>query len=603
MRPINVAVVGDRQVGKTCFIQRQLKGRFDSEYRPTLDIHVEPLSFSTNYGQVTFRMWDTTNRMTSDQTEERMNPIDAVIAMYDVTRNATYSMAAKWVQQWKKRPAGVGRKDVFIVVCGNKTDMRKNMAHARHGGNAGVPFHFMISVINNDNTLSPLIEIARSLYSKPDLAFDPPVVLEEGVADDFYGLRPVAAAAACSSRLDAGDPFWDASLSTAHKANAQFGASQLIECAISYAYPIVSSRSKGWRDWSHVERVVSNACNIMGQLRGSVNGVPFDRELVLAGCILHDVAGNAARHDEPGNAARHDDLSRFQRKIDAARRCVEFLTQHGHLAREHDVRDACRRDRIAGIIVWTSFSTTRHAIRCGMRVPCFAELAIVRDADRLDAIGAVGITRAAMAGGLDGATVVPTRMPPLTDWDGHIARAAACTSKDGSVFTRYYAKLFHLPFTLSTWPARRMAHKRVVLMVAYMNGLIEECQLVSPIRVSPVASRAATATNVNMANAVGLCYGKSITAAAATTTTTTTTTKNNNNNNDSIAGIADNKNILIDTNSASNTSRSVERSVFDETPQGGTSRSDVGIHLTEDSEFGYDDRIPGDDSGGKGGGD
>jgi GTP-binding nuclear protein Ran len=57
-----IVLVGDGGVGKTSFIERHKRGSFDEKYVPTQGVDVTPLTFNTNYGLVTFKVWDCAGR-------------------------------------------------------------------------------------------------------------------------------------------------------------------------------------------------------------------------------------------------------------------------------------------------------------------------------------------------------------------------------------------------------------------------------------------------------------------------------------------------------------------------------------------------------------
>lgn len=86
------------------------------------------------------------------------------------------------------------------------------------------------------------------------------------------------------------------------------------------------------------------------------------------------------------------------------------------------------------------------------------ELSIVQDADRLDAIGAIGIARAFNYGGFIGN---PLYSPTV---DG----------KKDSTVNHFYEKLLLLKDRMNTETARKLAEKRHNFMVTYLEHFFEE---------------------------------------------------------------------------------------------------------------------------------
>jgi len=105
-----------------------------------------------------------------------------------------------------------------------------------------------------------------------------------------------------------------------------------------------------------------------------------------------------------------------------------------------------------------------HSYSAGIE-PKTIEAKIVQDADRLDALGAIGIARCLLVGGKLGR--------PLYDPDDPFCESR---SPDDSVYTidHFYEKLFKLPDLLHTDGAKKIAAHRIDFMKSYLNQLKEE---------------------------------------------------------------------------------------------------------------------------------
>ncbi|RVU48145.1 HD domain-containing protein [Lujinxingia sediminis] len=106
----------------------------------------------------------------------------------------------------------------------------------------------------------------------------------------------------------------------------------------------------------------------------------------------------------------------------------------------------------------------RHSFSAGF-VPESLEAKIVCDADRLDALGAVGLMRTLETGGALGRASFHGDDP-------------FCTTRapDDGVFTldHVFAKLFKLPEMLHTDAARRVAEQRIAVMEDFLAALGDE---------------------------------------------------------------------------------------------------------------------------------
>lgn len=178
----------------------------------------------------------------------------------------------------------------------------------------------------------------------------------------------------------------------------------LTEAAIAYARQLFRNNAGG-HDAAHTLRVYRNALQIAAQETGC------DLEIVSLAALLHDA----------------DDHKLFDTRDNANARL--FLTKHG-VAPE-------RIERVIAAINAVSFSQNR-----GKR-PATVEGRIVQDADRLDAIGAVGIARTFAYGGEHG------------------------RSPEASI-RHFHEKLLLLKDEMNTRSGREMAEKRHRYMVDFL---------------------------------------------------------------------------------------------------------------------------------------
>ena len=97
------------------------------------------------------------------------------------------------------------------------------------------------------------------------------------------------------------------------------------------------------------------------------------------------------------------------------------------------------------------------------------ELEIVQDADRLDAIGAIGIGRAFVYGGYKGNAMYDPNLKPTENLDKN-------TYKKGKTPTinHFYEKLFKLKDMMNTTTAKKMAEQRHQFMEKFVEQFLKE---------------------------------------------------------------------------------------------------------------------------------
>jgi uncharacterized protein len=100
---------------------------------------------------------------------------------------------------------------------------------------------------------------------------------------------------------------------------------------------------------------------------------------------------------------------------------------------------------------------------------------IVQDADRLDAIGAIGIARAFAYGGHAGQELYDPGRPPVM----HTSKEAYITNR-GPTVNHFYEKLLLLKDRFNTLQARQIAQQRHEFMESYLHQFFEELNEVNP---------------------------------------------------------------------------------------------------------------------------
>jgi uncharacterized protein len=184
-------------------------------------------------------------------------------------------------------------------------------------------------------------------------------------------------------------------------------------------------------DWQHVLRVRANARRI-----AVAEGA--DPLVAATAALLHELFNYPKDHPD---AARSGDV--------CAEHAQKILREAG--AEEADIEPVCAAIR-------------DHAFSKGI-VPESLEARVLQDADRLDAVGAIGIARCfATAGEL---------RRPFYDPDDPFCRGHVPDDRRFSL-DHFYRKLLRIESTLHTEEARKLARERVAFLRAYLTQLEKE---------------------------------------------------------------------------------------------------------------------------------
>jgi uncharacterized protein len=210
---------------------------------------------------------------------------------------------------------------------------------------------------------------------------------------------------------------------------------------LTQAYEDVRRRFAGIDDlahgWEHVQRVYMMALSLAGQ-EGA------DRFVVGMAALMHDLGRTAPHVGTDSTQTHHADLS-----VTLAR---ELLTGYSVSAE--------KQEAILHAIAAHSYSKNIE--------PLTLEASIVRDADRLDALGATGILRWAITGTIRRNAQTRTYHP-----DDPFAEQHAPDDKR-YMLDHFYAKLFKLGDTMTTRTGRTLAEQRTAFMRQYLEELRRE---------------------------------------------------------------------------------------------------------------------------------
>lgn len=184
-------------------------------------------------------------------------------------------------------------------------------------------------------------------------------------------------------------------------------------------------------DIAHLDRVWKNAQHIAA-------GGPADMKVLLAACYLHDLVNMAKDHPDLTKASTQ-----------SARKSEPILAELGFSLAE---------------IKAAQHAIQAHSFSAGI-MPKTPEAKILRDADRIDALGAVGLARCLMITGQLGRALYDPTDPfanarPLDD------------SRFG--IDHFKTKLLQLPEDMLTPKGRALAHKRAQLLQNFLDDLADE---------------------------------------------------------------------------------------------------------------------------------
>jgi len=192
--------------------------------------------------------------------------------------------------------------------------------------------------------------------------------------------------------------------------------------------------AEGGHDWWHVYRVWKTAVHIAREEK-------VDMLIVELGALLHDIADSKFHNgDEEIGPAR---ARSFLQSLEINESTIEH---------------------VVNIIANISFKGGK--VKQQFKSP---ELDVIQDADRLDALGAIGIARTFNYGGYKGRAIYdPDIKPNLQLTKEEYKNSTAPT------LNHFYEKLLLLKDLMNTNTGKLMAEKRHEFMVAYLDQFYNE---------------------------------------------------------------------------------------------------------------------------------
>lgn len=217
------------------------------------------------------------------------------------------------------------------------------------------------------------------------------------------------------------------------KENLNLLNKEVIEKTIAFVKESLQGAESG-HDWWHIERVWNNAKLL-------IKTEEVDPFIVELAALLHDIADSKFHNgdEEIGPKKAGEYLESIG--ID------EVIIQH-----------------IQQIIRNMSFKSSLGSLNFHSK-----EMEVVQDADRLDAIGAIGIARAFSFGGFKNRELYNPNIPPALNMTKEEYKSSTAPT-----INHFYEKLLFLKDKMNTETGRQIAEQRHQFMLSYLEQFYHE---------------------------------------------------------------------------------------------------------------------------------
>ena len=208
---------------------------------------------------------------------------------------------------------------------------------------------------------------------------------------------------------------------------------QIIEVTKNFVRKTLKE-AEGGHDWFHIQRVLNNTKKI-------ASGEDVDLFTVELGALLHDIADSKFHNGDETLGPR------VAREFLEKQEVEESVIEH-----------------VENIIKSISFKGGNEA-----QTFSSPELEVVQDADRLDALGAIGIARTFNYGGFKGRPLYDPSIAPNLNMTKEEYKASSAPTVN-----HFYEKLFLLKDRMNTSTGKKLAEKRHQFMEDFLEQFYEE---------------------------------------------------------------------------------------------------------------------------------
>ena len=210
---------------------------------------------------------------------------------------------------------------------------------------------------------------------------------------------------------------------------------KVIENAITFVKKTLKN-AEGGHDWFHIDRVFKNAILISKEEK-------VDPFIVSLGALFHDIADPKFHHGDETIGPKITKAFLKKQQVD------EIVINH-----------------VIHIIKHISFKNSLDDKKNSFNS---IELNVVQDADRLDAIGAIGIARCFNYGGYKNRPLYDPEILPNLEMDKETYKNSTAPT-----INHFYEKLLLLKDRMNTNSGKKIALSRHDFMVEYLNQFYSE---------------------------------------------------------------------------------------------------------------------------------
>ncbi len=117
---LKILIIGDTEVGKTSLLLQYTEGYFPEDFISTIGVEFKMKKLKIKDMDINLQIWDTAGQERFKSiTKNFFKDANGIIFMYDITKKDSYENVKNWI----KDSENYTKKDIKIIVAGNKIDL------------------------------------------------------------------------------------------------------------------------------------------------------------------------------------------------------------------------------------------------------------------------------------------------------------------------------------------------------------------------------------------------------------------------------------------------------------------------------------------------
>lgn len=126
----SILLLGDSEVGKTCFLLRYCDNLFQEIHMITVGLDYKLKNVEVNSKTIMVKIWDTAGQERFKSLAKNFyKNVNGIAVLYDITKRKSFDNVHSWISQIKEK----AKPNIKIVLVANKIDSNQRVVSSEEG--------------------------------------------------------------------------------------------------------------------------------------------------------------------------------------------------------------------------------------------------------------------------------------------------------------------------------------------------------------------------------------------------------------------------------------------------------------------------------------